>query len=148
MDKPPKEWRITPLPDGSRVIVVARYADESRLSLYDSNHNIIRIDTDGNLLWQVSREERGRYDWQCQYRAAITAGIDGPRNSFDAIEEGLWLSRDQPYGGEALVPGLKLIAFGYVNSMPYNVPYGMYYELDIDTGLAVNVTPFSSKRSW
>lgn len=148
MDKAFDNWCVRPLPDGSRVVLSSRYFDRAWHSLYDTSHNIVRFAADGTLQWQVRRDERGQYDYDRQRKEAIRAGLDGPFNPFLKIEDGFWLQYRVPYEGQSLVPGLKLITFSYVHTMPDGLPYGRTYELDIETGIAVNITPPSNDRSW
>ena len=149
MDKPFDEWRVVALPDGSRVVLASRYADGSDLSLYDENHNVVRLSANGALLWQVQRDECGRYDFEKHRKLAIEAGLmDEPRNGFISVLPGLFYGHKRPYEGEELVPGLKLILMTEVRLMPYRTAINMIYELDIDTGQAINVSPPGPRRPW
>jgi hypothetical protein len=144
------------LPDGSMVIVanVGSIAppevrsEEQRLEF--DNRNVFRFAPDGSLIWQVRRDEQGRYDYEANRRAALDGGIhDMPLNSF------LWIDPDELHRQEVpcpltrpMVPGMKLRVGGYVHIMPHGHPFQMDYELDIDTGLALNISPLGPRRSW
>ena len=149
MDKPFAEWQIVSLPDGSRIVFAARYADGSPLSVYDANHNVVRLSANNALLWQVQRDECGRYDFEKERKLAIEAGLlDEPRNGFILVLPGLFYGYKRPYEGEDLVPGLKLILMTDVQIMPWRYRINMIYELDIDTGQAINVSPPVPRRPW
>ncbi|MFA7292944.1 MAG: hypothetical protein WC023_11940 [Rhodocyclaceae bacterium] len=55
--KRPAVWKCLMLPDGQRLIVSSHYENKERLSVYDENHNIFRLDAAGNVLWQIERNE-------------------------------------------------------------------------------------------
>jgi hypothetical protein len=116
--------------------------------LYFCNHNLFRFAADGDLIWQVRRDEQGRYDYEDNHRIAVEAGKpDEPRNPFMWIDPDELGVREVKFTG-AMVPGLKVRVGSLVALMPYRSTYQMEYELDIETGVAVNVSPLGPRRSW
>lgn len=138
--------------DGS--IVVADYgvvpAWYSKGRLHFLNHNIFRLDKDGNVIWQVTREDQGKVNWALLNEIAREEGREGAEYGFAAI----WCKN--PLTGELpstdmetgkLIPnfpwkpGLKIMARAW--DLGNNL-----YEIDIDTGVALNVSPPGPKRAW
>ena len=61
-----KGWPYTEivLPDDGKVICTYSWdGAEPERSLYDANHNLFRLDASGSVVWQVSRDDRGRINW-------------------------------------------------------------------------------------
>jgi hypothetical protein len=136
-------WRSILMPDRGRICLAShrgvKYKD---LSLHERNHNLFRLDVNGNVLWQVRRDEGGAFDVAAIQARAKELGIagghlsgwepfmtlglvhaDGPCN----------LSETSSAGPEAnvSVPGCT------VRSSSLG---GHGYVIDIDTRIATNVT--------
>lgn len=131
----PAVWKSIHLPDGEQIILASSYEDGSPLSLNDYNHNLFRLNKEGEVIWQVKREEHGRLNWDAANRHAREDGMDGARISFGEIRlsnaKHEWLHDINQWR-----PGLKLIALSR----------GIY-EVDIENGIAHNVTPIPW-RDW
>jgi hypothetical protein len=140
------------LPDGGS-IVVADYGKPpmwySKGALHFINHNIFRLDKDGNVVWQVVREDQGKVNWALLNELAQEEGREGAEHMFATI----WcvnpwtgeLSTDVNTGRPLLNyqwrPGMKLMA--RASDLGNDL-----YEIDIETGIAVNVSPPGPKRAW
>lgn len=138
------------LPDGGKVVCYHFRDKGNYVSLHDINHNIFRLDKDGNMIWQVTREDQGKVNWELLNEIARKEGREGAEYGFAAI----WCKN--PVTGELpstdmetgkLVPNfqwkpeLKLMARAW--DLGNNL-----YELDVETGIAMNVSPPGPKRAW
>lgn len=143
-----------------RVYLEIQLLDQGRIVLADpigdhwhslalANHNIFRLDKDGNVLWQVTRDERGKVNWSLLNELAQAKGLEGAKHRFEAIwcknpltgESSFDLETGTPIPDFQWKPGMQIMARadGIANNL---------YEIDIDTGIAVNVTPPGPKRPW
>jgi hypothetical protein len=136
------------LPDGGEIILCSRFADGTLFGLRDINHNLFRLDKNGNVIWQVKRFECGKSNWRQVLRrlkregsAAAESAARQPfmnllrtfyrRGVFNPLHYENIPSEDK---SKVPLPGFVLIA---------NTG-NEWYEVDIDTGVAINVTP----RPW
>jgi hypothetical protein len=132
-----KGWRAyeISLPDGGKIICFYFINHGQDVTLYDENHNIFRLDKEGNVMWQIQREENGKFIWEVAHQQAREKGLDGERRPFGSLR--LFNAQDEWLQSvDAWHPGLKLIT----------ICHGIY-EIDIDKGVANNVTPISW-RDW
>jgi hypothetical protein len=145
--------KLMELPDGTRLVLATgasckASAESKEEELYLVNHNLFRLAADGSLIWQVRRDEQGRYDYEHHRRMAIEANKpDEPSNPFMWIDPDELGVRDVQFTG-SLVPGSKVRVGSLVTTMPYSQSYQMDYDLDVETGVAINVTSRAPRRSW
>lgn len=108
------------------------------MSLYDENHNIFRLDKDGNVVWQVQREELGKIRWD-RIMASVAKGDFGhSRKPFSCLYLLDSAGNDMTKTGQ-WTEGLRLFAL--------SINYGGRYEIDIETGIATNITE-PGQRDW
>lgn len=134
------------LPDGG-VIAISNclIGDEDKIiPIYDHNHNIFRLDKDGKVIWQVQRDDKGAINWE-RIMAEVAKGDKGDpetirraRKPFTTLylldSDGNDLTKTGKW-----VDGLTLYGL--------SVNYGGRYQIDIDTGIATNITE-SPTRDW
>jgi hypothetical protein len=72
------DW-IVRLPAGQSLVL--GYFLDASIEL--NNHNIFRLDKDGNVVWQVQRDEQGKLNWDALNAYAQEAGEDGARWPFE-----------------------------------------------------------------
>jgi len=54
-----------PMPDGGKIILLIRWNNsDPDLPLQITNHNVFRLDSQNNVIWQVRREENGFVNWE------------------------------------------------------------------------------------
>ena len=137
-------------PDGGRIIA-ADWAKQPSWSidtpLHFWNHAIFRLDKEGNVCWQVRRDEGARTQWAQQREKAeaenradywtrnafltlVMRFADGTTNANPAT--GLGPDADKWVEGATMI----CKAFDSMN-----------YELDVNTGVALNKTP-TNIRPW
>ena len=143
-------WRSILMPDRGRICLASHRGVKYRdLSLYERNHSLFRLDANGNVLWQVRRDEGGVFDVAVIQASAKELGITGghlsgwePFMTLDVVHaDGPGnLSKTSCTGPEAnvWVPGCT------VRSSSLG---GYGYVIDIDTGIATNVTS-GARRAW
>jgi hypothetical protein len=106
--------------------------------LHDINHNIFRLDPQGNIVWQVKRDERGKLKLEEWNERAARGEEEEWREPFMGF--GLVHSDGRFETGDVLQwqPGCVVKASSFS---------GQAYELDVDQGVIFNVTPHR-QRSW
>ncbi|NOT67535.1 MAG: hypothetical protein HOP04_04255 [Methylophilaceae bacterium] len=144
------------LPDGG-VIAISNclIGDEDKIiPIYDHNHNIFRLDKDGNVVWQVQRDDKDRINWE-HIMAEVAKGDKGnpesirrsrwpfTRISSTFVKQGCF---EDSNDDKPLAEDCKRIAWepGYVLIVGAS---GENYELDIETGLATNISTWRG-REW
>ncbi|GAA4340140.1 hypothetical protein GCM10023165_19900 [Variovorax defluvii] len=139
-------WRYCTvlLPEEERLVCYFFRNGESQVSCYDENHNVFRLDRDGNVIWQVQRDEQGKLNWEAMDEHARVRGEDGAREPFTKllVVQPDGTRRRNPKDGSALdvdewVPGCKVFS---------DSADGQIYEIDIEAGVARNVTPHRQRR--
>lgn len=137
------------LPNWHSIIVASTLSNGSALSAYDSCHNIFRLDANGNVVWQVQRDEQGKLypkDWELRSERRnknFERKHQGPfaRLSTKFIKRGVFIEFEPtPAKHESPIwkPDYVLLAWVYGRGV---------YELDIETGIAKNVTQ-PGGRDW
>jgi hypothetical protein len=114
-------------------------------SIEPNNHNIFRLDKDGNVVWQVQRDEQFRPSLEEANRKAMLEGREPERDSFgdlpliyaDGTNNGN-LQTGNPPNEAQWVPGCTVRARTFS---------GKVYELDIKAGIARNIVPRGA-RLW
>lgn len=137
------------LPDGGKVICFTYRGQGHYVGLNDLNHNIFRLDKEGNVLWQVTRDEQGKVNWPLLDKLAQENGRAGAEHMFEAIwcknpltgETSFNPETGTPFSNFHWKPGMQLMAraYGIANNL---------YEINIETGVATNITPPGPKRPW
>ena len=123
------------LPDEERIICLyCKDGTEPDLLLYDSNHNIFRLDKTGKIIWQVQRDEQGKVNWEAAHEIERARGKDGERRPFGELH--VMTDQGESTHSKTWLPGLVLRALS--NGI---------YEVDIETGIAKNVTP-TPWKNW
>jgi hypothetical protein len=78
-----KIWKTLHLPSNDQVALVSSYADGESLSLQDINHNIFRLNAQGEVVWQIKRDDTGKFiNWESLHQHAREQGEDGAREPF------------------------------------------------------------------
>lgn len=123
----PSEWKSILLTNSERIILASEYETGDALSLYDLNHNIFRLDKDGNVVWQVKREEKHK-----DHDKFLTKNL----RPFGE----LWLedAKGKRFRSQGYVSGCKLIALADGSKS---------YEVNIETGVAIDITEYPT-REW
>lgn len=65
-----KVYQEVIFPDGGRIILANPAFGWLDKKLDASNHNVFRLNTDNQVVWQVRREESGCVDWESRHRHA------------------------------------------------------------------------------
>ncbi len=126
-------FQFVGLPDGG-YIVLGDFLDGS---IEPNNHNIFRLDKDGKVIWQVVRDEQGKLIWEEVFKQARNYNEPG-RARYPFGELCLEDESGRRFQDEAWRPGLKLISLGSGSHT---------YEIDVETGVAKNITP-PHTRPW
>ena len=138
------------MPDGGKIIV-ADWGTQPEWSkqtlLYFWNHSLFRLDKGGNVIWQVRRDEGERPEWtQMREKAEAENSADHSMHSpffslFLQLPDGT-TNRD-PLTGRGPPTALWVERATAI----CRTRDSMDYELDIETGIAFNKTPFGI-REW
>lgn len=122
---------------------------EPKSSPFDCNHNIYRLDANGNVVWQVQRQEQGKLypkDWELRSERGneiFEREHLGPfaRLSTTFFKRGVFNEFEPTppqYESPVWKPDYVLLAWVYGRGV---------YELDIETGIAINITQ-PTGRDW
>ncbi|WP_137922490.1 hypothetical protein [Hydrogenophaga sp. 2FB] len=144
--KKPKIWKRVHLLHGDLLALASVYGDGSYLSLHDINHIVYRLNAQGEILWQVQRDDSNHPPgwWDSLHRHARAEGLDGAREPFTEflIEYADGSNNKTPMETRPLedkwVPGCRI----WLRGSAYH-----QYILDPDTGIAKNVTKLPV-RPW
>lgn len=138
-----KNWRsqIILLPDGGRIVCFYYSSESTSLtSIEDENHNIYRLNAQGEVVWQVRRDDSNHPPdwWGILHSIARANGHDGAREPFTEIHleyaDGSTSFDHQTYKWRnpcEWQPGCKIWLVGSAYQQ---------YVLDAETGIAKNVT--------
>lgn len=138
------------LPNNDLIILASEYKTGEVLSLYDISHNIFRLDAYGNVIWQVQRDEQHQTEWWAMAHRKAARGneemqrkIRDPfaRLSATYFKRGIYNEFEptpSQHESAILKPDFILLAWVYGRGV---------YELDIETGIAKNVTQLGG-RDW
>ncbi len=135
------------LPDEGEIVLVTGHKFGDVKTLHDVNRNLYRLTKDGNIVWQVQRDDSNHPAdwWDVLHKHAREQGIDGAREPFTEIRleyaDGSTSWDNQTYQWRnpcEWKPGCKIWLTGsaYQN-----------YILDPETGIAKNVTDWPV-RPW
>lgn len=138
---------------GFRVDQIVRVPDGGCLTLgyflngsvEPNNHNIFRLDKDGNVIWQIQRNENGILKWDMLHKHAKERGQDGARWPFEnllVVRPGDIRHVDPLTGAPLAVdtwePGCRVFS---------DSAQGYSYEIDIERGIARNRAD-TPQRPW
>ena len=135
------------MPNGDRIVFTFSWdGTESKEELYDANHNVYRINRQGEIIWQVQRDDSILpIDlWKVRHKIAREDGRDGYRQPFGNIvleySDGSRDTTDRNGDGANILTweeGCIIHLYGQQNN----------YILDPHTGIATCVAS-SSLRYW
>lgn len=137
---PPKVWKRVCLPNGDSIVLGDGYEDGQLCTLFDENHNIYRLNAQGEVVWQVRRDDSNHPPdwWGILHSIARANGHDGAREPFTEIHleyaDGSTSFDHQTYKWRnpcEWQPGCKIWLVGSAYQQ---------YVLDAETGIAKNVT--------
>ncbi|WP_428023604.1 hypothetical protein [Arcobacter sp.] len=153
MEKPELEYfnqqpiKRLNIPNGDRIVVTFSWdGSEPKEELYDANHNVYRLNPQGEIIWQVQRDDSILpIDlWKVRHKIAKEDGYDGYRQPFSYIDllypNGKRISSDGNGDGTDILTweeGCIIRLSGQQNT----------YVLDPHTGIATCVAK-SSLRYW
>jgi len=138
------------LSDGNRIIYTYSWdGSEPKESIHDALHNIFRLDKDGNVVWQVKRDEQTKLypkDWQKHSERSNKIFEMKHQRSFARlstkfVKRGIFNEFEptlEKYESPVWEPGYIILAWVYGRGV---------YELDIETGIAKNITQ-PGGRDW
>jgi hypothetical protein len=130
-------FRILRMPDGNDVVIISAF-DE--LDVDKRNRNVFRVDRDGKVIWQITRIEYPDTNWELKHRIAREEGQPGCIEPFIRfyVTYADGTTKTDPQTGMApdvidWVPGCKVELA--------NLGFGTrWFTLDVDTGVAVDIT--------
>lgn len=145
-----KEKNESILSNGNSLIIADAYADKSQLSLYDISHNIFRLDANDKVIWQVQRDEQHATEWWAMARRKAARGNEDMqrkiRDPFARLST-CYFKRGT-YNEFEETPAKYLSDTWQADNVLLAWVYGRgVYELDIETGIAKNVTQLGG-RDW
>ena len=143
-------WPIRRLvmPNGDQIICLfCKDGSEPDLSVHDGNHNVFRLDKNGKVIWQITRIDYPDTNWESKHQRAREKGEPGciePFIRFYVTYADGTTKTDLETGMAPDViewlPGCKV--------KMSNLGYGtQWFTLDVDTGVATEITPRGS-RAW
>jgi hypothetical protein len=144
-----RDWptQVIEMPCGDFVVcLIYQTGQEPRFSVREENHNLFRLDKDSNMIWQVTRDEGERVQWALMREKAEAENTnDVSTNSpfmtlIQRFSDGT-TNRDPLTGAGPTTS--KWIEGATVICRTLDP---MVYELNIETGVALNKTPFGSRR--
>ena len=145
-----KYWfrRTIFLGDGRKIVCFYFQGDGADdVSLFDENHNIFCVDSDGHAIWQVRRDDSVRGDgwWEVLHAHARQIGEDGARRPFTYFvinypdgSNNINPDTGSPPDHAIWTPGATIWLMGSAYQK---------YILDPETGIATNVTQ-GNPRPW
>lgn len=139
------------LQDGGSVFIADSLVDGQNMSLHDHNHNIFRLDKGGNVIWQIQREEQGKIRWDL-IMAEVAKGDKGnpetirkSRRPFTTLSP-IFVKQGSYKEGNPLLEEHKSNTWRNGFALIVRASSAVY-ELDIETGIATNITE-SGGREW
>jgi hypothetical protein len=147
LNKQPRIWRSVILPGNERIILSVRFENGEKFSsLADINHNIFRLDAEGKVVWQVQRDEQGKIDWDRWHKIAQKNNDTSDHLPFEGL---LLIYPDGRIKGMNHETGCAPDVVEWEPECVLTTSCdGWLYEVDINTGLAKNITEMPRGRSW
>lgn len=134
------------LPDGDHIVLVTGHKYGDINTLHDVNHNCYRLNSQGEIIWQVQRDDSNHAPdwWDILHRHARERGEDGAREPFTEFmleypdgsnnKNSLEILPDTAYWTPSCIIWLRGSAY-------------QKYTLNPETGIAKNVTE-GRPRPW
>lgn len=141
-----KGWRSRRLlmPDKETIVCFFYLDHGSDVSTYDGDHNVFRLNAQGKVLWQVQRDDKGR--WQGMLERFERGERDSaPNEPFQYIDL-LYPDGSTNINSKTGSPPDEAIWTNgcVVRLSSWN---GWFFILDVDTGIATDITP-RPHRPW
>lgn len=133
-----KIYQEIPMPDGSR-IVLADPIEQRWHDLYLANHDVFRIDRNGQVVWQVRREESKFVNWESRNRHAKEAdpNCEGYLDPFTGMGR-KYFERKRNLAPKPFHPSTERVAFDEYapGRLLWLMTQWWAYDLDPETGIA------------
>lgn len=133
-----KIYQEIPMPDGSR-IVLADPIHHYWHDLYLANHDVFRIDRNGEVIWQVHREESKFVNWESrnQHAKRDDPDCEGYLDPFTAMSTKFFERRPLPDKGP-FHPKFEEVSFDEYapGRLLWLITQWWAYDLDPETGIA------------
>lgn len=140
------------LPEEQQIICTyCKTGKEPDRSVYDGNHNVYRLDKNGNVIWQITRVDYPFVNWESKHRHAQEEGLPGCIEPFIRFyvyrPDGTLVVEDLGPEYAALPPDVVEWQPGYTVKLA-NLGFGtQWFSLDVETGVANEITPIGLK-AW
>ena len=135
------------LPNGDVVIcLIYKTGKEPRFSVREENHNLFRLDKDGDVVWQVKRDEGRELQWASSREKAESGNVDDvwTRSPFTTL---VLKYADGSTNMERMTGNGPGVAAWVEGATVYCHTFDQKsYSLDIDSGVAKLV--FMPGRPW
>lgn len=136
-------FRILRMPDGNDVVIISAF---NELDVGKRNRNVFRVDRNGKVIWQITRIDYPDINWELKHRIAREEGQPG------CIEPFMYFRLQYLDGSSSDVIGqMPLDVIDWVPGCKVelaNLGFGsQWFSLDVDTGVAVEITPRGLK-AW
>ncbi|MDR0780236.1 MAG: hypothetical protein LBF16_06025, partial [Pseudomonadales bacterium] len=135
------------LPDFGKIFIASSYLNGESLNLFDSNHNVFRVNSQNKIIWQVRRDDSIMPPdwWDTMHAIARKNGHDGERAPF------MYITLEYPDGtnnraDQSGSPPDEAI-WTHDCTIWLSGSLSRDYILDPDTGIAKNMTP-GFVRDW
>jgi len=138
------------MPDGGKIIAADWSKQPSwskQTPLHFWNHSLFRLDRDGNVVWQVRRDEGERLEWARMREKAEAENSTAPSMRSPFLNLFLRFSDGTTNRDPLTVRGPSRAFWVEGATAICRTLDSMVYELDVDTGVAFNKTPFGI-REW
>ena len=138
-------FRILRMPQGDDLFVLSMPAVLTMDDVERQNHNVFRVDRDGHVLWQITRIDHPGTNWEFKHEQARERGEPG------CIEPFIYFRLRLPDGSTNMDFGMPQDSMDWISGCPVelaNLGFGsQWFSLDIDTGVAIEITPMGTK-AW
>ncbi len=128
------------MPDGGRIIRLYLWDDnDPELPLEIENHNIFRLDSNNEVIWQVKRVEEKYVNWENRNRHAKeeNPACEGYLDPFMRMGEKFFEHRRLPYKGPFHPTSEKITFDTYAPGRLLGTATSWWtYEIDPETGVA------------
>lgn len=147
------------LPNGDEIAMPDCWADGTLFSDYDLNHNLVRLSPQGEVVWQVVRDENGRFKVTWEELLAEMAQEKYPHHlpfmqmcladphKRDEHGYAQCLRDETNERGYAIALADKPLVWRPGCMLLAKCIDDLHYDVDIETGIAKNITP-PGHRPW